>query len=458
MSPDTDGHSQQVDQDRYETLDVIGTGGMATVWRARDTYLDRFVGIKRPHPAPEGSIEAELFAREARAAASVMHPNVVAVYDTGTDETGPYLVMELVDGPSLAEVTVPHDQVARIGLEVASGLAALHRAGVVHGDVKPANILLSQEGAKLTDFGIARAADGTEALTRPGTAFGTPAYAAPETATHGERTAAGDVYSLAVTLHELLTGSRWNASAGATQAMPPSEWARALAPALSTDPAERPTVDEMAATLAVLGAPDDAATTTVPMLTAAGGEGITVTGDGGSTARRRVAIGAALGAAVIIVALTLAMRDRSITSADRAGVTASNDATESIAPAASSTTLPTTTIATTTPTTAPAATLPPTRSASAIATDIVALIEAVPREELKPKDANDLVERVEDVVRTADREPRETEKKLREAAEHIAKQVDDNATLDAAELLLVELAESLQVSPETVAAALDRRD
>ena len=241
-----------VDRERYETLDVIGSGGMAIVWRARDTILRRFVAIKRPNPAQQGSIPAARFAREARAAATVAHPNLVAVHDAGVDDIGPYLVMELVDGPSLATAEVASEHVARIGTEVASALAALHAAGVVHGDVKPGNILLSADGAKLTDFGIARADDDTATLTQPGVAFGTPAYAAPETLSHADRTAAADVYSLAATLHELLTGTRWNARPGSTQAMPPGAWAEVLAPALAARPTDRPTAADLAASLSLL--------------------------------------------------------------------------------------------------------------------------------------------------------------------------------------------------------------
>ncbi len=190
-----------MERERYEILDVIGSGGMATVWRARDTLLDRFVAIKRPNPSPDEPIATARFAREARAAATVAHPNLVAIHDVGVDETGPYLVMELVDGPSLATAHVASDRVARIGMEVASALAALHAAGVVHSDVKPGNILLAPDAAKLTDFGIARSTDDTATLTQPGVTLGTPAYAAPETVAHGDRSHAADVFSLAVTLH-----------------------------------------------------------------------------------------------------------------------------------------------------------------------------------------------------------------------------------------------------------------
>ena len=117
-----------MDQERYELVDVIGSGGMATVWRANDTRLGRVVALKRPHPAPPGSVTLTRFAREARAAATVSHPHLVAVYDAGEDDIGPYLVMEFVDGPSLASGS-PSGSIAALGAQIASALAALHAAG-----------------------------------------------------------------------------------------------------------------------------------------------------------------------------------------------------------------------------------------------------------------------------------------------------------------------------------------
>ena len=114
--------------DRYELLEVIGTGGMATVWRARDERLGRLVALKRPHPAPPGSDVLARFDREARMAAAASHPNLVDIYDVGHDADGPYLVMELVDAPSLADAPPGPDTAARIGAEVGNGLAALTRS------------------------------------------------------------------------------------------------------------------------------------------------------------------------------------------------------------------------------------------------------------------------------------------------------------------------------------------
>ena len=441
---------------------------MATVWRARDTILDRIVAIKRPNPAPDDS--AALFSREARAAASVTHPNLVAVYDTGVDETGPYLVMELIDGPSLADADVPPDEIARIGAEVASALAALHQAGVAHGDVKPANIMLAPGGAKLTDFGIARVADDAVTLTRPGVALGTPAYAAPETTSRAERSVAGDVYSLAVTLHELLTGSRWNDSVGMTQAMPAPEWARILTPALAVEPADRPTAAAFATSLATLDAEPDPAPPTVPIaVTSTSTVPLTTPTAPHPPTRRGIGVGvltvlAVLAVATIVIVLALALGDRDATSVVQPGTSAPAIADTGSTPPPSST-------ASATPPTSPAvepAAAPPTAPAAVtpvatepgtdLAAELVALIEAVPANELKPKDSRDLIDRISSVVRTASNEPDRAESELGEAAEQIADQVDDDATREQAERLLVELADALQLPSQGVTDAFDRSD
>lgn len=253
-----------MDQERYELVDVIGSGGMATVWRAHDTRLGRVVAIKRPHPAPADSTTLPRFAREARAAATVNHPNLVSVYDVGEDTLGPYLVMEFIDGPSLATTTVPPERIAAFGVQLASALGALHAAGIVHGDVKPANILVTGDSVKLTDFGIARSGSDTTALTREGVVFATPEYAAPETLATGDRTAAGDVYALGAVLHELVTGSRWSPVTAATAAMPPPAWLPVLSAALAQDPEGRPSAAAFGAELARLQRSEAQLPATVP--------------------------------------------------------------------------------------------------------------------------------------------------------------------------------------------------
>ncbi len=195
----------QLIDDRYEVLEVIASGGMATVIQARDTRLGRLVAIKRPHSGPPGGDFAERMADEARAAASLNHPNLVTVHDYGTDADGPYLVMELVDGPTL-QASADHlepDQVLHYGAQLADALAAIHRAGILHRDVKPSNVIMSDRGPLLTDFGIARDPTVTRDRTESGQVMATPAYAAPEVLAGEPATSASDVYSLSVVIAEM---------------------------------------------------------------------------------------------------------------------------------------------------------------------------------------------------------------------------------------------------------------
>jgi serine/threonine protein kinase len=210
----------------YEVLGVIGRGGMGLVLQATDPALGRTVAIKVMAPQLAANPEARRrFAREARAAASVVHEHVITIH--AVEESGgvPYLVMEYVAGQSLEQrlsggVRLEVGEAVRIGLETAEGLAAAHGQGLIHRDVKPANILI-EEGSgrvKLTDFGLARAA-GDVALTRSGTVAGTPRYMAPEQATGDPVDHRGDVYSLGVTLYEALTGRAAFAGESALEVM-----------------------------------------------------------------------------------------------------------------------------------------------------------------------------------------------------------------------------------------------
>jgi serine/threonine protein kinase len=460
-----------MDPDRYELLDVIGSGGMATVWRARDTRLHRLVAIKRPHPAPDGSDSLVRFAREARVAATVSHPNLVAVYDAGTDAAGPYLVMELVDGPSLATTPSPPSDPGRVGAEVASALAALHSAGIVHGDVKPGNILLARDGAKLTDFGIARAAD-EATLTRTGMTFGTPAYAAPETLAHGDRTAAADVYSLGAVLYELTTGERWSPDAAGTRAMPTGEAIAPLTAALSSDPNARPSAAALAARLGTGGAepPPMAPTTAMaagaaPPIAPAFDRPYEPHDGPARTTQRTALVVFALGALVIAGAIALALRDDDPGTASSAtsGVASSVGAAETTGvptTAAGSTAVTTVPATTSPPTTSPPSTAPPTTAppttapvdpAVAIADDIGRVVAAATPDQVKPKEAKDIVQRVDDAVRAADEgRADETEKKLREAAEKIDEHVAGDESRDALRSLLVDLADELGVDTDVV--------
>ena len=200
---------------RYELVEEIGEGGMATVYRARDRELRRDVAVKVlfPHLARKPDI-VRRFHREARAAAGLEHANILRVYDVGAEPgEPPYIVMELVRGRALlAEIerrgAVLAEVVACMGALLADALAVAHAAGVIHRDVKPANVLIAPGGRLLlADFGVARLETEDSLVTRTGAVLGTPAYMSPEQATGDTATARSDLYSLGVTLYQLATGA-----------------------------------------------------------------------------------------------------------------------------------------------------------------------------------------------------------------------------------------------------------
>lgn len=201
--------------ERYRLDELIGRGGMASVWRATDTVLGRPVAVKRLHPGLIADEEhAERFRREALLVARLSHSNLVRLLDRGEDADGPYLVMELVDGENLKslvrrEGALPPEEAVRICVEVARALAYAHAQGVVHRDIKAQNVLLTRDGGvKLTDFGIARLmeTDGEAGLTRTDMLVGSADYLSPEQADGRPIDARTDVYSLGVVLYECLTG------------------------------------------------------------------------------------------------------------------------------------------------------------------------------------------------------------------------------------------------------------
>jgi serine/threonine-protein kinase len=199
--------------DRYRLDERIAAGGVGQVWRATDLLLERAVAVKVLRPEYADHPETlERFRKEARNAGALSNPHVAQVYDYGPSgpDGSPYLVMEFVDGPSLADLlAVDPIEPARaldVIAQAADGLAAAHKAGVVHRDIKPGNILISSEGrVKVTDFGIAYAA-GQAPVTAPGLVMGTTQYMAPERIAGNPGTAASDLYALGIVLHESLTG------------------------------------------------------------------------------------------------------------------------------------------------------------------------------------------------------------------------------------------------------------
>jgi len=202
---------------RYRLGKILGRGGMGAVWQGTDTLLDRDVAVKEIYlpGAEHGPVDPDdprirRAIREAQAAAQLRHPNIVTVHDVALDAGRPWIVMELVDGPSLADViakdgALPSARTAEIGLQVLDALSAAHRRGTVHRDVKPANILIDTDRAMLTDFGIAAVEDAS-ALTMTGQMVGSPAYMAPERINGDTAAPATDMWALGVTLYTAVAG------------------------------------------------------------------------------------------------------------------------------------------------------------------------------------------------------------------------------------------------------------
>jgi serine/threonine-protein kinase len=272
--------------DRFVVRRMLGRGGMGVVYEARDERLGRDVAIKlldsRHVDRPE---RRKRFAREARAAAAVTHPNVARVLEVGDGDTGTYLVFELVPGPTLrallAEGPLPVARCAEIGAALAAALAAAHEAGVVHRDLKPENVIV--EGGitpKILDFGLAKVSvpegsgSGSDVVTVEGHVLGSPGYMSPEQALGKPCGPASDVFSLGVVLFELLTGRRPFSGVTAMEAIVattrddapdardlrpdlPQAFAHIVASCLAKDPDARPTAKELEARLsAPLDAPE----------------------------------------------------------------------------------------------------------------------------------------------------------------------------------------------------------
>ncbi|HEY3541278.1 MAG TPA: serine/threonine-protein kinase [Gaiellaceae bacterium] len=300
---------------RYVLEDLLGRGGMSEVYCAHDQELGRRVALKLLAP----DADRARFEREARAVASLAHPNVMQLYDYGEDGGRPYMVLEYVPGGTLEErlaaangEPLPDAETAAIAAGVASGLAHAHARGVVHRDLKPANVLFDDEGRpKLADFGIARMAAGEGTLTEAGTVLGTAAYISPEQASGAPASAASDVYSFGVILYRMLTGRLPFESADPMELVmmnrdlppPPVTTFRSDAPgrleaaaaaALEKDPADRPA--DGAALLAALDVTGAGASTTAATALATGATQI-LPAAGAATAATTVRPGAAPDAA-----------------------------------------------------------------------------------------------------------------------------------------------------------------
>ena len=199
--------------DRYELEELVGTGGMSSVYRAHDRLLERDVALKVLHDqfTVDGDY-VERFRREARSVAQLSHPNIVTVIDRGEQDGRQFIVFEYVDGENLKtlverEGPLPEREAIELALQIARALGFAHEHGLVHRDVKPQNVLLNGDaGAKVTDFGIARSLDVQGGLTQTGTVMGTSDYIAPEQARGRPVDAQSDIYSLGAVLYELLTG------------------------------------------------------------------------------------------------------------------------------------------------------------------------------------------------------------------------------------------------------------
>lgn len=264
---------------RYRLDRLVGRGGTAEVWQATDTQLDRRVALKLVTGAHDES--AARAADEARTLAQLSHPSLVQVYDAGTDTSGrPWVVMEFVEGHTLAEAIrrnpLPVHRIAEIGAAVAEALAHVHARGMVHRDVKPANVLLGKDGSvKLTDFGIARLVDAAK-VTSTGLMVGTASYLAPEQVAGEPVGPPADVYALGLVLLEALTGTREYdgpaieaamARLHRSPVMPPSlppGWTGLLSTMTLREVEHRPSAEQAARAFRSLLAGEDATTVIAP--------------------------------------------------------------------------------------------------------------------------------------------------------------------------------------------------
>ena len=397
--------------ERYKLVKKVGSGAMGTVWQARDQLLRRDVAVKellvRTGMTELQTDEARNRAmREARLAARLHHPNVISIYDVVEYEGRPCLIMEYLPSSSLSDLigqygVLPVGTVARIGTQIASALAAAHTAGIVHRDVKPANVLLTGDNvAKLTDFGISRA-DGDATVTAAGLLAGTPAYLPPEVAQGEDATFASDVYALGAMLYAAVEGhppfgTDDNAVALlhriATEEVPPPEHAVPLTATLvwmlRRDPKHRPEAKEVQDALGALAETMPAempAPAAVPAEEPAAEPAVAAAE--APDRRRMIAIALVVGAfviAAVVVAYALSQPQPSVTAG---GTSSSATPTSTTAKPTTTTTTPAPTSTTTTgatTTTGTSTTAPPPTD---VATQLVSAITDYYK--LMPGDVND---------------------------------------------------------------------
>jgi serine/threonine protein kinase len=212
----------------YEVLSLLGAGGMGEVWKAKDTRLERMVAVKvLPQHLSSSAEVRQRFEREAKTISKLSHPHICALYDVGREGESEYLVMELLEGETLAarlaKGPLPLDQTLRYGVEIADALDKAHRQGIVHRDLKPGNIMLTKSGVKLLDFGLAKAfapagpssgvtalptVAGSTPLTQEGTILGTFQYMAPEQLEGREADGRSDIFAFGAVLYEMATGRK----------------------------------------------------------------------------------------------------------------------------------------------------------------------------------------------------------------------------------------------------------
>ena len=202
----------QIVKERYEILEILGEGGMAFVYKARDTQLERFVAIKTLKPTyVNQETFVDRFKREAKTAANLNHPNIVQIFDWGIEDE-PYFVMEYIEGNTLTSIiaknrTISLSDILFIGAQVSSGLHAAHQKGLVHRDIKPGNIMITPDGkVKVTDFGIVSLQNEESDITKTGSILGTASYISPEQAQGKPVSIESDLYSLGTVLYELIAG------------------------------------------------------------------------------------------------------------------------------------------------------------------------------------------------------------------------------------------------------------